>query len=193
MTSIAKAERSSWIKRREASRYYTTRHRKHNTLSSEVWWHWDTFSSELLLFFPRPYHSTVALHTHVSSGEWILLAAVQRLSLAPSTWSWATLQVQKRFRFVLLHTAFANLLTEFYSFIVQVTWGWRTDQTAVYIITDGMGKILTNTFETDYFRWYSYIAVWVTVFASTCQGGLGFVGEILPVPRGGFFRQQCHP
>jgi hypothetical protein len=41
----------------------------------------------VLRFFPCQYHSTVFLHTHISSGGWTvcpLAAAVQRRSLAPS-------------------------------------------------------------------------------------------------------------
>jgi hypothetical protein len=44
--------------------------------------------------FPCQYYSTVALHTHVSSGGWTvgpLVAAVQRRGIAPSMlWSWPT-------------------------------------------------------------------------------------------------------
>jgi hypothetical protein len=49
-------------------------------------WHQDRFFSK---FFPFPcqYHSTIILHTHISSGGWTtcpLGAAVQRHSLTPS-------------------------------------------------------------------------------------------------------------
>jgi hypothetical protein len=40
--------------------------------------------------FPCQYHSTVALHTHISLGRWTIglsVAAVQRHSLIPSTWT----------------------------------------------------------------------------------------------------------
>jgi hypothetical protein len=48
------------------------------------------------LRFSRQYHSTAALHTHISSGVWTIgtfVAAVQRHRLTPSTWKatgWTT-------------------------------------------------------------------------------------------------------
>jgi hypothetical protein len=57
----------------------------------DLWWtkcHWDRFSSELF-GFPCHYHSTVALHTRMSSWEWtigMLAAAVQRNCVVTSTW-----------------------------------------------------------------------------------------------------------
>jgi hypothetical protein len=45
-------------------------------------WHCDRFLSEFF-GFPFHYHSTVAIHTHISSGEWTispLVAAVHRRS-----------------------------------------------------------------------------------------------------------------
>jgi hypothetical protein len=44
--------------------------------------------SSIFSVFPRQYHSTVVLHTHLSSAGWtegLLVAAVQRRSLTPST------------------------------------------------------------------------------------------------------------
>jgi hypothetical protein len=47
--------------------------------------------------FPCQYHSTMALHPHISYGGWItglLIAAVQRHSVTPSAWIWTTLPIQ---------------------------------------------------------------------------------------------------
>jgi hypothetical protein len=58
----------------------------------DLWWtkwHWDRVFSEFFVV-PCQYHSTVALHTHVSFLDWtigLLVAAVQRHSLTPSTWT----------------------------------------------------------------------------------------------------------
>jgi hypothetical protein len=41
---------------------------------------------------------------------------------------------------------------EFNKFIRQLTCGGRTGSTAIYIHTEGMGRILTNIFETNYCR-----------------------------------------
>jgi hypothetical protein len=57
----------------------------------DLWWakwYWDRFFSEFFSF-PLSYCSTVALHIHISGG-WIkypFMAAVQRHSLTPSTWT----------------------------------------------------------------------------------------------------------
>jgi hypothetical protein len=48
--------------------------------------------------FPCQYHSTVALHTHASPGEWTrgpLVAAAHRHSLTPSTWKATTITTTK--------------------------------------------------------------------------------------------------
>jgi hypothetical protein len=45
------------------------------------------------LVFTCQYHSTVALHTHISSGGWtvgMLVAAVQRHNLTLLTWIWTS-------------------------------------------------------------------------------------------------------
>jgi hypothetical protein len=52
-------------------------------------WHWDRFFSELF-GFPLTIVVSLGLHTHLSSGGWrtgLLLAAVQRHGLTPSTWT----------------------------------------------------------------------------------------------------------
>jgi hypothetical protein len=46
-----------------------------------------TQSSSVL---PCYYHLTVAVHTHISSGEWTMVTAVQRHILTPSTWTTTT-------------------------------------------------------------------------------------------------------
>jgi hypothetical protein len=60
----------------------------------DLWWtewHWDRFFLSSVVF-PIRYHSTVALHTHISSGEWTIVMLVdedQRHSLTPSTCAWS--------------------------------------------------------------------------------------------------------
>jgi hypothetical protein len=63
-----------------------------SSLGQSMWdlwwtkWHWDTFLSEFFGSFCQ-YHSTIFLHTHVSSRGWTicpLVAAVQRCSLTSS-------------------------------------------------------------------------------------------------------------
>jgi hypothetical protein len=55
----------------------------------DLWWtkwHWGMFFSEFFSF-PCQYHSTVALHYHISSTG-PLEIAVQSHSLTPLTWTW---------------------------------------------------------------------------------------------------------
>jgi len=59
----------------------------------DLWWkkwHWDRFSSAFFFSFSLQYHSTVGLRTHIWSVWWTIdpsVAAVQRCSLNPSTWT----------------------------------------------------------------------------------------------------------
>jgi hypothetical protein len=48
--------------------------------------------------------------------------------------------------------ASAKYIPQFNKFMVQLTWGGRTDPTAIYTHKEGMGKILKNIFETSYCR-----------------------------------------
>jgi hypothetical protein len=64
--------------------------------------------------FPCQYHSTAALHTHISSAGWTtgpLVAAVQRHSLIPLTRTTTTTR-QMIFRFVLINENILTLYSE---------------------------------------------------------------------------------
>jgi hypothetical protein len=52
-------------------------------------WHWDRAYPEFFISL-CPYHSTVAIHAHISPGGWtigLLVSAVLRHSLTPWTWT----------------------------------------------------------------------------------------------------------
>jgi hypothetical protein len=71
----------------------------------DLWWtnwHWDRVSL-ISSVFSCHYHSTVTLHTHVSSGGWTigpLVAAVQRRNLSSSLWTWYERVPPKRWHLI---------------------------------------------------------------------------------------------
>jgi hypothetical protein len=100
-------------------------------------------------------HMKYAYHTDADTTTWMQQRWASRCH---TTGFWQTdwqpsVQNQKRVRCVLL-PAFPMFLSEFYKFMVQLTWWERMGPIYFYIHTEGMCKILMNIFETNYCRWY---------------------------------------
>jgi hypothetical protein len=117
----------------------------------DLWWikwQWDKFF--WFLWFSRQYHSTMALNTNITSGGWIiglLLAAVQRHSLAPLTLKHLILLCHNVIKLTIYHQR--QSLYNFTLHLLEITLGIPLAKIRNNI-KKKMHEILLNIFEASF-------------------------------------------